>query len=146
MHAAYPQGVLSTLYQLKSALPVDFDLVSHGNERLCAEKHLSVLRRGDVVVYDRGYFSYVLLHLHCETQIHAVFRLQANCGPVISDFIAGTKTDVVVELYPSSETLKDIASNRPELLMVPHTVLSRVADTVASQTGFSAAEVRFGNA
>ena len=43
---------LSCLCQLKSQMPFDFDLVSHTNERSCAQRHLQVLEKGDVVVYD----------------------------------------------------------------------------------------------
>jgi hypothetical protein len=78
--AHYPLGLLSCLYELKSQMPFDFDLVSHANERLCALHHLDVLQASDVVVYDRGYFSYLLLHRHVENGIHAftLNRLFAN--------------------------------------------------------------------
>ena len=59
--AYYPQGLLSSLYQLKSKVAYDFDLVNHGNERQCALAHLKTLTTNDVVVYDRGYFSYAML-------------------------------------------------------------------------------------
>ena len=75
-NANYPQGLLSCLYQVKSQMPFDFDLVSHANERICAQHHLHTLKENDVVVYDRGYFSYVMLHHHFDSKIHAVFRLQ----------------------------------------------------------------------
>ena len=57
----YPQGLLSTLYRLKSKIPADFELFAHANERTAAATHLDRLRENDVVVYDRGYFSYALL-------------------------------------------------------------------------------------
>ena len=74
-NAYYPQGLVSCLYQLKSKLPVDFDLASHLDERVMALNHLRVLNQDDVVVYDRGYFSYYMLHSHHHKGIHAVFRL-----------------------------------------------------------------------
>ena len=52
--AHYPQGLLSCLYRLHSKLPVDFDLLAHGNERAAALAHLQALAPPDVVVYDRG--------------------------------------------------------------------------------------------
>ena len=42
-NAHYPQGLLSCLYQLRSRIPVDFDLLAHGNERLAALAHLRAL-------------------------------------------------------------------------------------------------------
>jgi len=107
-NAKYPQGLVSCLYQLKSRLPVDFDLVSHGNERRCAVGHLEVLEKNDVVVYDRGYFSYPLLHRHCETGIHAIFRLQENSYTVIQRFFSSPQTEADVTIDPSPQARADI--------------------------------------
>jgi hypothetical protein len=74
----YPQGLLSCLYQVKSQMPFDFDLAAHGNERTLALQHLKRLQQDDVVVYDRGYFSYVMLYQHLDMKIHALFRLQES--------------------------------------------------------------------
>lgn len=57
----YPQGLLSCLYDVLSKTIYDFDFVSHMNERRCALKHLEILEPNDVVIFDRGYFSYLLL-------------------------------------------------------------------------------------
>ena len=39
-NAYYPQELLSSLYQLKSNIPVDFDLSAHYDERVMAQNHL----------------------------------------------------------------------------------------------------------
>jgi hypothetical protein len=111
--AHYPQGLISCLYQLKSQLPFDFDFVSHGDERRCAQGHLDVLDRNDVVVYDRGYFSYRLLHRHCETGIHAIFRLHEGSAGVIPGFIAGSQTETVVHIDPSPKARAELRSQDP---------------------------------
>ena len=104
-NATYPQGLLSCLYQIKSQMPFDFDLVSHANERICAEHHLHTLEQNDVVIYDRGYFSYVMLHHHFDSKIHAVFRLQKNSYTVIKhifcieDFHAKSERGVKQEIF-----------------------------------------------
>lgn len=120
--AHYPQGLLSCLYQLKSQLPLDFNLVTHGNERWCATEHLKVLSPNDVVVYDRGYFSYLLLHQHCEAGIHAIFRLSESSGSVIKDFMAGDATDVLATLVPSDKTRSELQKEHPEITLVPRRV------------------------
>jgi hypothetical protein len=117
--AHYPQGLLSCLYQLKSQLPFDFDLVAHANERRCAMRHLELLEPTDVVVYDRGYFSYPLLHRHWETGIHAIFRLQESSATVIQEFFASPHTDTEVTIDPSPRTRADIRSQYPDLDIVP---------------------------
>jgi len=117
--AHYPLGLLSCLYQLKSQMPVDFDLVSHANERLCAMRHLEVLQANDVVVYDRGYFSYSLLHRHAETGIHAIFRLQENGFSAIKAFFASPQTDTEIILDLSPQSRAEIRSQYPDLDIVP---------------------------
>ena len=117
--AHYPLGLLSCLYQLKSQMPVDFDLVSHANERLCAMRHLEVLQANDVVVYDRGYFSYSLLHRHAETGIHAIFRLQENSFSAIKAFFASPQTDTEIILDLSPKSRAEIRSQYPDLDIVP---------------------------
>jgi hypothetical protein len=131
--AHYPQGLLSCLYQLKSRLPFDFDLASHGNERLSAIRHLEVLQTNDVVVYDRGYFSYLLLHLHCQSGIHAIFRLHENSSSAIKAFFASPQTDTEIILKPSSQTQHQIRCQYPDLDLLPlklRLLKYKIADTV----------------
>ena len=118
-NANYPQGLLSCLYQLKSKIPFDFDLVPHTDERSCAERHLAVLEKDDVVVYDRGYFSYNMLHQHYKSGIHAIFRLQESTYAVIRDFFSSQQTDIIATIDPSSATRHEIMRKHPELFIVP---------------------------
>lgn len=117
--AHYPQGMLSCLYEIRSRLPYDFDLVAHSDERMCAGRHLDVLEADDVVVYDRGYYSYALLHQHHQTGIHAVFRLQQCSSTVIRDFLASGDTDRDVIISPSARATSDICKTHPDLAVVP---------------------------
>jgi hypothetical protein len=117
--ANYPQGLLSCLYQVKSQMPFDFDLVSHKNERTCAVHHLEVLEKDDVVVYDRGYFSYAMLHQHLKSKIHALFRLQENSYTVIRDFFSSEQTDTIATIYPSEKRRYKIRLTHPKLKIVP---------------------------
>lgn len=96
--ANYPQGLMSCLYELKTRLPIDFDLVAHANERDCALNHLKALEKGDIVVYDRGYFSYLLLYYHQQLGINAVFRLGKISVSVINDFFESPETDIITEI------------------------------------------------
>jgi len=102
-NAHYPQGLLSCLYQLKSKIPVDFDLVAHGDERTVARTHLASMSENDVVVYDRGYFSYAMLYEHVERGLHPIFRLKAKASRVVDAFIATSETDAVVEIMPTRD-------------------------------------------
>jgi len=118
-NAHYPQGLLSCLYQVQSQLPFDFDLVAHGDERRCALRHLAVLRPHDVVVYDRGYYSYFMLHQHHQTGIHAIFRLQASSSKPIRDFIASAQSDTLVSIYPARQSQLDLRKKHPDIDLIP---------------------------
>lgn len=111
----YPQGLLSCLYQLKSRVPYDFDLVNHGNERQCALAHLKTLNKNDVVVYDRGYFSYTMLYYHIQSGVHPIFRLQKNINKAIDDFRNSDSVDQVIQLSPSKETQRNIRKKHPSI-------------------------------
>lgn len=117
--AHYPQGLVSCLYQLHAKIPWDFDLADHEDERKCALSHLKTLSKDDVVVYDRGYFSYGLLFHHVKTGIHALFRLsQSTCKP-IKDFIQSNQTDTIVTLYPNEKSQRRISESYPGIEFEP---------------------------
>ena len=114
-NAHYPQGLLSCLYQLKSKIPYDFDLVNHAHERQCALAHLKTLDTNDVVVYDRGYFSYALLYYHRHSGVHPIFRLQKNTYKEINAFWNSQHTDQIMTLLPSKDTQRDIRKEYPDI-------------------------------
>ena len=60
-HQYYPQGLMSTLYHLGSGLIYDGILSPDKGERICLLAHMERLLPGDVLVLDRGYFSYLIL-------------------------------------------------------------------------------------
>ena len=111
--AHYPQGLLSCLYRLQSRLPVDFDLVAHANERLAALAHLPALEPRDVVVYDRGYYSFELLCAHRERGLHAVFRIRRKAGKALDRFIDSKKTDTVCAILPGRDALRELSRKHP---------------------------------
>ena len=121
-NAHYPQGLLSCLYQLKSKIPIDFELVSHHDERKLALAHLTFLSKNDVVVYDRGYFSYAMLDEHVKQGIHPVFRLRNKASKIIDAFIASNEKDTVVEI-PNPEARKKGAEQKAiSIRLVKYTV------------------------
>lgn len=105
----YPQGLLSCLYDVLSKTVYDFDFVSHMNERKCALKHLEILEPNDVVIFDRGYFSYLLLYEFDKKGAHAIFRLQeGSVNKRIEAFIKSSKTDEIIEYVPSGAVISDL--------------------------------------
>lgn len=118
-HAYYPQGLASCLYQLKSGIPFDFELSPNTDERVLALRHLNALQKEDIVVYDRGYFSYVMLHAHYKKEIHAVFRLARNSFKIIDAFIDSTDMDKIVTIHLSPKRQQKILKKHPGLEFLP---------------------------
>jgi len=99
-NAHYPQGLVRVLYRLRSRVPVAFDLFDHDNERAAARTHLNAVSEGDVIVYDRGYYSFALAKAHLDRKVHCVFRLKRNASADVDAFLAGSQTDARVTLRP----------------------------------------------
>ncbi len=118
-NAYYPQGLVSSLYQLQSKIPFDFALVNHDNERATALDHLKVLARDDIVVYDRGYFSYEMLYRHLQRGIHSVFRIRNKTFKIIDEFIASDETDKTVAVKLSKQSATNMLLKTPDMEPVP---------------------------
>jgi hypothetical protein len=115
----YPQGLVSCLYQLKSEIPYDFELAAHIDERALALKHLRLLNKDDIVVYDRGYFSYPMLYEHHKAGIYAVFRLQEHSFKVVDEFINSADSDRIVDIIPDRSRQRKILINYPDMTFSP---------------------------
>jgi hypothetical protein len=122
-NAHYPQGLLSVLYRLRLQMPVDFDLTSDGNERKAALGHFASLSNGDVVIYDRGYFSYAFLEFHIRQGIHGVFRLSRHTlKPIVAFMESGEPERVITLEITDPKSRKDILKANPEVVFRPLTI------------------------
>ena len=70
------------------------------NREWAARRHLDTLGPGDLVVYDRGYYSWALLQAHRARQVEAVFRLQRHANGPVQDFFRSRRRDAVVTVEP----------------------------------------------
>ena len=149
--AYYPQGMLSCLYQLRSKLPVDFELVSHANERQMVHAHLGVLQAQDVVVYDRGYYSFELLYLNQRQGVDVIFRTASNANTQIVQFNAREQTDQIIDVPAPSRGVTHLrkkygdAIGQPiTLRLVKYTVKDTtytLATTLLDQQRYSVAQL-----
>lgn len=111
--AHYPVGLVSCLYRLRSNIPVDFDLKPETGERTYALDHINKLVEGDIVVYDRGYFSYAMLYWHIKKGIHPLFRMPTQTYLPIADFIESDQTDEIVEITLTRAKFTQIRKKYP---------------------------------
>ncbi|MDE0241031.1 MAG: IS4 family transposase [bacterium] len=100
--AYYPLGLVSCLYRLDTGTPVDFSLSAATDERAAALAHLDALQPDDIVVFDRGYFSFALLYTVVWGGAHPVFRICRSSA--FDDFINGDLDDTLVSTVPKRHT------------------------------------------
>lgn len=97
----YPQGLMSTAYHLGSGLIYDC-LLSKGSERCSVIEHMDTLLAGDVLVLDRGYFSYLVLYCATKKGIHLICRLQSgSMNKEIQAFWESELMDTTITYKPS---------------------------------------------
>ena len=131
--AHYPQGLVSCLYRTGDGVPVDFSLSSHACERTAAKGHFDHLRKGDVVIMDRGYFSFELLHDLHSRGIHPVFRLKRESGRMFhDDFADGDRIEAVVDATFGRKTLRRLQERLPGIRLDPIPV--RLVRTTPGET------------
>ena len=85
-------------------MPVDFDLFEHENERQAARTHLDRLSPDDVIVYDRGYYSFAMGNAHFDRQLNFVFRVKRQAGRAVEAFITSPQTEARCQIDPPTDT------------------------------------------
>ena len=116
----YPYGMFSCMYNLQEQLVYDFELVPHGDERGCAIEHLKKLNHGDLVIFDRGYFSYLMLYTAINLKINVVFRMQSGkTNKQVSSFLNSDKVNEIIEYYPSDAVRSDLKKRNHHLNFKP---------------------------
>lgn len=120
----YPQGLLSCLYNLQEKTIYDFNFVDHMNERLCALEYMKKLTKKDVIIFDRGYFSYLLFYKALESNIQAIFRIQIGGGnnKKIIRFLRSDKNESVIEYSPSKPVIDSLKQEGYNLDFKPITM------------------------
>lgn len=121
----YPQGLMSCLYNLQEKIIYDFDFVTHMNERTCALEHMKHLTRKDIMIFDRGYFSYLLFRKVIEGEVQAIFRMQVQAAGInkeISKFLQSGKGDAIITYIPSTTVIHDLKKQGHNLDCKPLTM------------------------
>lgn len=114
------QARCSVLYDLENNYVLDGELapLSQG-ERATAILHLSYCRKGDLIIYDRGYPSYDFINYHITNNLDYVMRVKIGFSQLTIDFEKNKKNSQVVAIYPGKNVkLSDKAYNKTSPIKV----------------------------
>lgn len=120
LFAHYPRALVVVAFDVVRRLPLEWVLLKKGTgERAAAKPLLSRLRRGDVMIMDRGYPARWLLALFVNHGVDVVMRMtsaKAGAWPEVKRFLAsGAKTAVVDCRLDDGRTIPVRLIRRPPL-------------------------------
>lgn len=74
----YVNGLLTTIYDVQSKIPIATEITESSDERKAFINLIHYVKPGDIVIFDRGYFSSELLDCCRDKKIDAIFRLKKS--------------------------------------------------------------------
>ncbi len=99
------QARCSVLYDVENNYVIDAKLAPlKQGERELALKHLLYCKKGDLLIYDRGYPSYNFIDHHIQRKIDYLIRVKVNFSQTIIDFEKRKKHSEIVNIYPGKNT------------------------------------------
>ena len=100
---------MSVIYNLGSGFVHDCVLTSERSERHCLISQMNTLSPDDVLVLDRGYFSYLVLYQAIEKNLHLICRLQSGTmNKAVQAFWHSDLNDTVIDYTPSDAVKSEI--------------------------------------
>lgn len=104
-----PQARISVLYDVLNNYIIDGEIAPlKVGEKTLALNHLTHTKTKDLVIYDRGYPSFELIHTHLESGIDCLIRAKKDFSNITKKFISSGKFSKIVELKPTKNaSLKD---------------------------------------
>lgn len=114
------QGRISVLYDVLNNFVIDSILspLSQSEKKL-ALGHLNYSKKGDLILYDRGYPSFEMMYEHRKLNIDFLFRVQSNFNNQVKSFISSKMQTQIVKIYPGKNTkLTDKEYSKNDFILV----------------------------
>lgn len=108
------QARCSILYDLENNYVLDGKIAPlEQGERELALSHLSLCKKGDLLIYDRGYPSYDFIHHHITNDLDYLIRVKVSFSQLTVAFEKSKKKSATVSILPGKNTkLSDKAYGR----------------------------------
>jgi hypothetical protein len=114
------QGRISVLYDVLNNFVIDSILSPLSQtEKELALGHLNYSKKGDLILYDRGYPSFEMMYEHRKLNIDFLFRVQSNFNNQVKSFISSKMQTQIVKIYPGKNTkLTDKEYSKNDFILV----------------------------
>lgn len=73
-------------------------------EGILAIEHLKYAKKGDLIIYDRGYPSFELMYRHIKCNMQFLIRVKISFSKITKAFYESKKKSSVVEMFPNRNT------------------------------------------
>jgi hypothetical protein len=108
------QAKMSVLFDVMNKLTLDAALgKGRASERGLALQHSHQWRKGDLIIYDRGYPSFEFIREHVKGGVDCLIRAKTTHSSLVTEFLASGKRSLVTMMYPDQDkSFKDKDYNR----------------------------------
>lgn len=107
----YPLATVTTLYDIRLGMIYDSIVSQHKSERLNAMQLFKAVPEDGLVIGDRGFFSFELIHEARRNGIDVLVRISMAHAPVEIRELHSNFKDVVVTITPSLPTERSLVAN-----------------------------------
>jgi len=77
-HNTYTTAHLSCLFDIDLQIPVNYNLSNSSNERKLLEQQFSYIKKNDILIADRGYYSDELINKFIDNKFNFIFRAKIS--------------------------------------------------------------------
>ena len=105
-----PMGLLVAHYDVLTGIPLSGEFSPcYMGERFLAERLLPHRSEDDLLLYDRGFPSFVMFAMHQSLRTPFCMRLTKNYNPAVEQFIADEVSEREIVMHPNRGNLKECA-------------------------------------
>lgn len=118
-----PQGLLSVLYRVLDRKIIGLDFSSNHCERAAAIRLTENVSKKDILICDKGYYSFGILCEFANKGLKSAFSLQSGSLPhEIEDFKNSNLQETITSIIPSRNVLDRARKAHPDIDLHPQKV------------------------
>ena len=101
----YCIGLINSLFDINKKLVINYNLRNDRNERNGLMSQIEYLKKGDILVMDRGYYSRKLVIFLNKLEIDVILRMMDN-SLLVKEMIKKGQTSMITKINFNNETIR----------------------------------------